>query len=151
MKKTILPLLVVALAALCSQSSMAQIREIPVGVKDAFTQQYSKSDSVTYDDKFVYVLVHFKQQDSTRTARYTAKGIWQWTETEVSFTSIPEDVQDGFNKSKYLGWQVDHSFLVDLPGKLVRYKLQVEKNTVQKRNLFFNKRGRLISDNITMF
>jgi hypothetical protein len=132
-------------------AASAQIREIPVPVKDAFTQQYPGAQKVNYEDKLVYVLVHFNQQDSTSTARYTSKGIWQWTETAIPFTTLPAQVQDGFNKSKYLGWQVDHSYLVDLPGKLTRYKLQVEKSTVQKRNLYFNSRGRLLSDNITMY
>jgi len=151
MNKSILFLLTLFTAVLAGVNAKAQIREVPPAVKDAFTQQYSQADSVNYDDKFVYVLVHFQRQDSVSTARYTSKGIWQWTETEIPFTSLPENIQDGFNKSKYLGWQVDHSFLVNLPGNLTRYKLQVEKNTVQKRNLFFNTRGRMLSDNITMY
>lgn len=151
MKKRILLFLLPLAAVLASVTANAQIREIPAQVKDAFTQQYSSADSVHYEDKLVYVLVHFQRQDSVSTARYTSKGIWQWTETEIPFTSLPENIQDGFNKSKYLGWQVDHSFLVNMPGNLIRYKLQVEKNTVQKRNLFFNNRGRMLSDNITMY
>lgn len=143
--------MVVVAAVLSFGSARAQIREIPAAVQDAFTQQYSSAQKVTYDDKFVYVLVHFNLQDSVSTARYTTKGIWQWTETAIPFTSLPEEIQDGYNKSKYVGWQVDHAFLVNLPGKITRYKLQVEKNTVQKRNLFFNKRGRMLSDNITMY
>lgn len=133
------------------QQSNAQIREIPSAVQDAFHTQYADADSVKYDDKLVYVLVRFHQKDSASTARYTSKGIWQWTETAMAFTSLPEQIQDGFNKSKYAGWQVDHIFLVDLPGKVIQYKLQVQKSAVQKRNLLFNKRGRLISDNITMY
>lgn len=151
MKQAILFFVALAGMAAVSSQSQAQIRELPAGVTDAFTQQYPDAQQVNYEDKLVYVLVHFNQQDSASTARYTSKGVWQWTETAVVFTSLPREVQEGFNKSKYLGWQVDHSFVVDMPGKVTRYKLQVEKSTVQKRNLFFNKRGRLISDNITMY
>lgn len=133
------------------QDSTAQIREIPPAVEDAFNTQYPGADSVKYDDKLVYVQVRFMKEDSVSTARYTSKGIWQWTETPMPFTSLPENIQDGFNKSKYAGWQVDHVFLVDLPGKVTQYKLQVQKSAVQKRNLIFNKRGRLMSDNITMY
>jgi hypothetical protein len=151
MKQAILFFVALAGMVAVSGQSQAQIRELPAGVTDAFTQQYPDAQQVNYEDKLVYVLVHFNQQDSASTARYTSKGVWQWTETVVDFTSLPREVQEGFNKSKYLGWQVDHSFVVDMPGKVTRYKLQVEKSTVQKRNLFFNKRGRLISDNITMY
>jgi hypothetical protein len=151
MRKTGL-LIVMALTGLVAfQAASAQIREIPPMVQDAFTRQYPDVQKVNYEDKLVYVLVHFNKGDSTSTARYTSKGIWQWTETAIPFTSLPEQVQDGFNKSKYLGWQVDHAYLVDLPGELTRYKLQIERSTVQKRNLYFNRRGRLLSDNITMY
>lgn len=151
MSKNIFFPLALSAAILTTINAEAQIRDIPPTVTDAFTQQYSEGDSVKYEDKLVYVLVHFQRHDSVSTARYTSKGIWQWTETEIPFTSLPENIQDGFNKSKYIGWQVDHTFLVNLPGRLTRYKLQVEKNTVQKRNLYFNSRGRLLSDNVTMY
>lgn len=151
MKKVIPFLLVLTGIVAVGTQAPAQIREVPAGVTDAFNQQYPDAQQVNFEDKLVYVLVHFNQQDSASTARYTSKGVWQWTETAVTFTSLPREVQEGFNKSKYLGWQVDHSFVVDMPGHVTRYKLQVEKSAVQKRNLFFNKRGRLISDNITMY
>lgn len=141
-----------ALTAITLAPSLrAQIREVPTAVTDAFTQQYPNAEEVTYDDKFLYVLVHFKEADSASTARYNAKGIWQWTETAIPFSSLPEAVQDGFNKSKYVGWDVDHTYLVHLPGKVLRYKLLVGKTALQKRSLQYNKRGRLISDNITMY
>lgn len=151
MKKAILFWVTLAGMLVLGGQLQAQIREVPTGVTDAFNQQYPDAQKVNYEDKLVYVLVHFNEQDSASTARYTSKGVWQWTETAVTFTSLPREVQEGFNKSKYLGWQVDHSFVVDMPGKVTRYKLQVEKSAVQKRNLFFNGRGRMISDNITMY
>lgn len=151
MRKSIMGVLLILGAAMSAHKSNAQIRELPAAVEDAFSQQYPSADSVNYEDKLVYVLVHFNQNDSMSTARYTSKGIWQWTETAVPFSSLPQEVQVGFNKSKYLGWQLDHSFLLNLPGKVVQYKLQVEKNAIQKRNLIFNQRGRLLSDNITMY
>lgn len=141
-----------AMAGFCiAQGAHAQIRDVPAAVKDAFSQQYPKADSAHYEDRLVFVLVHFNQGDSASTAKYTAKGVWQWTETAIPFSSLPHEVQDGFNKSKYLGWQVDHTYIVNMPGNIKRYKLQIEKSTIQKRNLFFSTRGRMISDNITMY
>lgn len=151
MKKIALFFLMATGGFCLAQSAKGQIKDVPELVKNAFTQQYPKAERANYENRLVFVLVHFSQGDSTSTAKYTSKGIWQWTETPVPFSSLPEPVQDGFNKSKYLGWVVDHSFLVDLPGGTSRYKLQVEKSAIQKRNLFFNNRGRMISDNITMY
>lgn len=151
MKKIAFFFLLAMVGVFMTQKAHCQIKDVPTPVKDAFTQQYPKADSANYENRLVFVLVHFYQSDSTSTAKYTSKGIWQWTETAVPFSSLPEPVQDGFNKSKYLGWVVDHSFLVNLPGGVTRYKIQVEKSAIQKRNLFFNIRGRMISDNITMY
>lgn len=151
MRKSILCLLIILGGVTAHRQVNAQIRQVPAAVEDAFTQQYPDADSVKYDDKLVYVLVRFNKNDSLSTARYTSKGLWQWTETAVPFSSLPEEIQTGFNKSKYVGWQLDHVYLVDLPGRTIQYKLQVEKSAVQKRNLVFNKRGRLVSDNITMY
>lgn len=150
--KKIAFIFVFAIACFCiSRNTNAQVRALPDAVKDAFTQQYPHADSAHYEDRLVFVLVHFYQGDSASTAKYTSKGSWQWTETAMRFSALPREVQDGFNKSKYLGWQVDHTFLVNMPGNITRYKLQIEKSTIQKRNLFFNTRGRMISDNITMY
>lgn len=151
MKKVIICLLLIAGGMTAVKQGRAQIRELPAAVKDAFSSQYPNADSVKYEDKLVYVLVHFEQNDSANTARYSSKGIWQWTDMAMPFTGLPEEVQVGFNKSKYVGWQLDHVFLVNLPGNVTQYKLQVEKSAIQKRNLIFNKRGRLVSDNITMY
>lgn len=137
--------------ALGHTSLHAQLRAIPQEVKEAFGRQYPQAEAVRYEDKLLYVNVYFKKGQSSSCARYSSKGAWQFTETGMDFSSLPASVQDGFNKSKYLDWKVDHSYLVDLPGGKHQYKLQVEKSPVAKRNLLFNERGRLLSDNLTMY
>jgi hypothetical protein len=144
-------ILFVIAGLLTSQKLQAQLREIPAAVKSAFSQQYPDAQQVNYEDKLIYVLVHFKQSDSASTAKYNSKGIWQWTETAIPLTALPQAVQQGFNKSKYADWQVDHVYTVDLPGNLLRYKLQVEESTIVKRNLYFTQNGRLLSDNLTIY
>lgn len=151
MRKIVFLLCTMVAAGLWGFRSQAQIRQLPQAVKDAFEQKYPDAKQVDYDDKIIYVLAQFKNHDSTATARFSSKGAWQWTETQMPFTGLPEAVQDGFNKSKYVDWQVDHVYLVELPGDLVQYKLQVEKSAVQKKNLYFSTRGRLLSDGITMY
>lgn len=151
LSKTVFFLLLAITGLLISQKLQAQLREIPASVKSAFSQQYPDAQQVNYEDKLIYVLVHFKQSDSASTAKYNSKGIWQWTETAMPLTSLPQAVQQGFNKSKYADWQVDHVYAVDLPGNMLRYKLQVEESAIVKRNLYFTQDGRLLSDNLTIY
>lgn len=135
----------------------AQIREIPEAVKNAFQKQYPQASQVQYDDKLIFVLVHFYPgqelpfSDSLHTAKYSSKGIWQLTDTPMPYDELPQAVKDGFEKSKYTRWQRDHTYKVFLPGRQLRYKIQVEKNILQKKNLYFEQDGRLISDNITLY
>lgn len=151
MKKMFLILFLAVSGLLLTQNVQAQLRDIPADVESAFSRQYPQAQKVTYEDKLIYVLVHFTQSDSSSTAKYSSKGIWQWTETAMPFTGLPQQVQEGFNKSKYADWQVDHVYKVDLPGNLLRYKLQVEESALVKRNLYFSQNGRLISDNLTIY
>ncbi len=137
--------------------SEAQIREVPEAVKSAFQKQYPQALQVQFDDKLIFVLVHFYPgeplpfSDSLHTAKYSSRGIWQLTDTPMPYDALPQAVKDGFEKSKYAGWQRDHTYKVFLPGKQIRYKIQVEKNVLQKKNLYFEEEGRLISDNITLY
>lgn len=139
------------LGVIVSQTGQAQLRKIPSAVKEAFNRQYPQARNVQYEDKLIFVQVYFQQSDSASTAKYNAKGIWEWTETAMPFNSLPQAVQDGFNKSKYADWQVDHIYKVDYPGNVIRYKIQVEKSAIQKRNLFYSEKGRMISDNLTLY
>ncbi|GAA4310938.1 PepSY-like domain-containing protein [Compostibacter hankyongensis] len=129
----------------------AQLRQLPEAVKDAFEQKYPQARKVQYEDRVVDVLVHFENDGAAATAKYNSRGAWQWTETTLAFEDLPAGVQDGFNKSKYASWQQDNVYRVDLPGGTLQYKLQVEKNAVQKKNLYYSTRGRLLSDKITMY
>ncbi len=134
------------------QRALAQIRQLPTAVKEAFERKYTDVKEVNYDDKIVYVQVRFTTADNKQcTARFTSKGVWQFTERDMKFEELPAPVQDGFNKSKYADWQVDHVYLVNLPDNKTQYKVQAEKTAVQKRNLYFSTKGRLQSDNITMY
>ncbi len=134
------------------QRALAQIRQLPTAVREAFEKKYSDAKDVTYDDKIVYVQAHFTTADNKQcSARFTSKGVWQFTETDMKFEELPAPVQDGFNKSKYADWQVDHVYLITLPDNKTQYKIQAEKTAVQKRNLYFSPKGRLLSDNITMY
>lgn len=134
------------------ETANAQIRQLPDAVKSAFAKKYPDVQKVTWEDKIIYVLARFTgQNDKECTAKFSSKGEWQWTETAMKFEDLPGPVQDGFNKSKYVDWQVDHVFLVDQPAAAGQYKIQAQKSPVQKRNLVFSAKGRLLSDNITMY
>ena len=130
--------------------SNAQVREVPVVVKEVFENQYPKADVQEYDDLLVKVVVKFTLDSSEMKATYSNKGVWKGTEKEISYSSVPEEVKDGFNKSKYADWEVRESTQLHLPGGSTQYRLRVKKNDLQLKYLFFNTSGRLLRTSITI-
>lgn len=128
----------------------AQVREIPEAVKETFATQYPNAENVKYEDNLVSVQVHFQMNGEKMVAAYNNKGRWKDTEKDWNFDQLPESVKDGFQKSKYADWKVVEVKMIYRPGGSDRYRIKAEKNDIQKKNVFFNKDGRLVEDSITV-
>jgi len=143
-----------ALAAIffISLTATAQIRDIPKEVRQTFERQYPMATQVEFKDQLIRIDVQFILDSNRYVAMYSNKGVWKETDKEWSFEQLPEDVQSGFEKSKYADdeWDVKETVVVYLPGGGEQYRIKVEKNELQKKYLFFNKKGRLIRDSITL-
>ena len=119
-------------------------------MKETFTNQYPQAEDVNYEDNLVSVHVIFTQNGERMVAYYSNKGKWKETEKDWTFEKSPEEVKDGFKKSKYAEWKVVDTKIIYRPGGSDRYKIKVEKNDLQKKNLYFNKAGRLTEEAITL-
>jgi hypothetical protein len=128
----------------------AQIREIPIAVEDAFTHQYPGATDVDYKDQLVKVNVHFKLNGENYIATYSNKGAWKGSEKEWTFEKLSDAIKDGFSKSKYADWNKVEVAMLYLPGGTEQYRILVKKNDLQKKYLFFNTKGRLLRESITI-
>jgi len=136
--------------ALFATSSFAQIRDIPKEVMDNFEAQYPTAEKAEFKDNLVNVQVSFILDGEAMLATYSNKGIWKNTEKEWSYDKLSDDIKTGFEKSKYAEWKVVETKIVYQPGGTERYRIKAEKNDVNKRNLYFNKSGRLTDEDITL-
>ena len=134
---------------LFSITSIAQDDKVPGQVKETFTNQYPNAQDVVYKDNLVNVMVNFTLNGDKMIANYTKKGVWKYSEKDWAFDQLPDNVKDGFHKSKFSDWDVEETRIVYRPGGMERYRVKVKKNDVQKKYLFFNKDGQLVEDNIT--
>ncbi|HUX84783.1 MAG TPA: PepSY-like domain-containing protein [Chitinophagaceae bacterium] len=152
MKKSIpIFLTLVALSAFISREAFSQIRQIPELVKQSFKAQYPNATHVAYTDKLIEVDVNFSDSGYQCKARYTSRGAWENTDREIKMAQLPQQVKDGFDKSKYASdWTVDQVYEVDIPDNLMEYELVVEKSAIEHKNLFFSVQGRLLSDNLSL-
>jgi len=130
--------------------AQGKVRDIPNDVKESFTEQYPSAQEVTYKDALVQVNVHFVLNGEKMVASYNNKGYWKGTEKDWTFDKLRPAVKDGFDKSRYTGWTVDETKILYIPSGVVQYRLRVRKNDLQKKYLFFNMKGRLLREAITI-
>jgi Putative beta-lactamase-inhibitor-like, PepSY-like len=131
-------------------TSFSQIREIPKPVRETFANQYPKAENTDFKDQLVKVDVNFELDGEKLVASYSNKGDWKGTEKEWSFEELSGEIKDGFEKSKYADWETTETKILFLPGGGEQYRLRVKKNEVQKKYLYFNKKGRLLREAITL-
>ena len=133
-----------------SNIAFSQIREIPKAVEETFANQYKGASDIDFKDQLVRVDVHFLLEGESMIASYTNKGLWKETQKEWSFDKLPEEVKSGFEKSKYAEREVDETIVVYYPGEITQYRLKVKKNDIEKKYLFFNTKGRLLRETVTL-
>ncbi len=131
-------------------SAGAQVREVPPAVIDVFDKQYPDAQNVVYKDLLASVQVHFTEGDEKFIAKYNNKGMWRETEKEWNFGHLPDEVKDGFGKSKYADWEVEETRIIYRPTNKEFYRIKVKKSDIQKKYLLFNKDGRLVEEDITL-
>lgn len=144
-------LVLTALVAICfTGMAFTQIREIPKVVEETFSNQYKGASNIDYKDQLVRVDVHFDLEGEKMIASYTNKGLWKETQKEWSFDKLPQEVKDGFEKSKYADRDVDDVIILYLPGGNEQYRLKAKKNGVEKKFVYFNPKGRLLRESVTL-
>ncbi|HUB59629.1 MAG TPA: PepSY-like domain-containing protein [Puia sp.] len=130
----------------------AQLRSLPSAVTDSFKVKYPNAAQVSWSDKLGYWQASFYLGPDAITAKFRNTGEWQSAMKRIAQTSLPAEVQDGFAKSLYADgdWRVTTVDVLYLPRDVTQYAVQVEKSSLQRRNLLFNSKGRLIKENAAL-
>lgn len=135
---------------LISGIAFSQIREIPKAVEETFANQYKGASDIDFKDQLVRVDVYFTLDGESMIASYTNKGLWKETQKEWSFVKLPDEVKNGFEKSKYADREIEDVIVLYLPGGMEQYRLKAKKNGVEKKYLYFNTKGRLLRESVTL-
>jgi hypothetical protein len=150
MKNIVTSVLLLTTLSLISVSTTAQIRKIPATVTDAFREKYPNATGVEWRDKVSAFTAVFTEDGVNYEARYNSKGNWLSTENELTREELPEAITEGFEKSKYADWNIEKVHKVQLPNDVVQYRVMVGKTDLQKKNLLYSSKGRLLKDKITL-
>jgi len=128
----------------------AQVTSIPEQAKENFFKQYPDATNIKWENDVINVNARFEQDGNKMNAEYNNKGIWKRTLKDWAYDKLPDDIKDGFYKSKYAGKQVLDVKMLYLPGYVIQYRLKVEKNNVENKFLFFNTLGRLLRTSVAI-
>jgi Putative beta-lactamase-inhibitor-like, PepSY-like len=132
------------------QEGFAQIRKIPANVTDAFKYKYRNAESVEWKDKLSHYVVSFILKGDQYEANFKNDGTWSGSQKTIGKDDLPSEVEDGLDKSKYAEWDIDSYFELIYPDEHLEYRLIVRKSDLNKRDLTFTDKGRLLKDKLTL-
>lgn len=130
--------------------AVAQLRKIPSEATEAFSEQYPNAANVEWKDRLVGYSATFTIHDTAYLANYNNNGRWENTEYKIDAADLPAEVNDGFEKSRYTDWTIQRVDKIELPDNKVQYRLLIASGDIKKRNLYFNTKGRMVKDKITL-
>ena len=130
----------------------AQIRKIPGEVTDAFKSQYPNAAGASWSDKLSNFQVDFTMNNGVYMAKYDSKGVWKTTEQTITAAALPMSVKDGFDKSIYANkdWEIKEYTIVTMPGNVLKYRILVRKNAIDKKYLYFDGMGKMVDETTTL-
>lgn len=150
-KQTLKTLLIFTFGALSFTAAAQSSEELEAKVKDDVMERYPEIEEFSLQNQLVRVVAEFDLNDTAYTMVYSSKGKWQHTIYGIAPEDVPSEVMDGFDKSKYaLDWEITAAEVYDTPAKGLQYRLTVSKNQFQKKYLYFNDKGRLLRDALTI-
>ncbi|MDB5232216.1 MAG: ribosome biosis protein [Chitinophagaceae bacterium] len=148
--KYIFSLVMAGISITSLNAQLIDIGKIPAAVMSAFKVQHPRATNMNWSGKVVHYTVNFNDGGENLTAHYKKDGAWEETYMGLPFKNLPSSIKNGFQNSKFSGWQVKEVRRIDSKDRDRVYRIQVKKNPVQKKHLFFDLNGRLLEDNITL-
>lgn len=131
--------------------SNAQIRKIPSTVTDAFKSKYPNAQKVEWKDNLTSFEASFVNSGVNTSAYFDSKGNWNETDKELSYDGLSSTIKDGYKKSKYNpDWAIKDVIEIQKPDGSTQYRLQVKKNGVQLKYLYFTTDGQLVKEALTL-
>lgn len=128
----------------------AQFRKIPAEVTDAFKSRYPHAEQVTWKDDFGSFEAEFLLNNYEMCAHFSSKGDWLRSERMIKYNELPQMVKDGFEKSRYAGWEKGSIHEISKSTEALQYRMLIKKSGAQKKYLFFDANGKLNRESLTL-
>ncbi len=147
--KKVIAFIIVSSIVFTGNDIQAQIRKIPAAVTQAFKEKFPEADNIIWKDKLTGFEASFVMNKIKYQTTFNTKGAWKQTETLVTEEDIPDEVQEGWERSKYKDWELQSVSLIETTDSK-KFMLVVQKSALQKKRLYFSFNGQLLKDPITL-
>lgn len=100
---------------------------VPQVVAAAFLAKYPTATRVEWEQKNGRYKAECYVNGFETDVCFEADGTWKYTETEMTYAALPQEVKDAFLASTYAGWRVEDVTRWEFNDKADKYILEVER------------------------
>lgn len=134
-------------ALYCSaQINRKGLGNLPPKLRESFERQHGKSSEVSWTILNRIIVVSFKEGDIYKEAFYTPEGEWKRTETPLDIEKLPAPAIAKLNSDEFKAWHKGSAYLMELPGKKIRYKVYIYSADWNELEIIFNDKGQRLTE-----
>lgn len=114
-------------------------------VVTVFNQMYPQAQKVEWENKSGYKVAEFIFDAKESEAWFDQEGRWVMTETDILFSELPREVQEGYRSSRYSDWRVDDVDKLERPDAGTIYVIEAEQGE-EEYDLYYDPDGNLLKE-----
>ncbi len=145
-------LILFALAALVSCSDDDDgITQVSQQVQNALSSKYPNATNVVWESKSGFLVADFKEPSLDNTlidceAWFSPQGKWYMTETDITYSALPEAVKTAFEASNYAEWYIEDVDMVEREATATLYIIEVEAKDSSETevDIYYTEDGTLV-------
>lgn len=138
--------ILLAFSVFFSSKSYGQFRSIPSVVTDSFHARFPDAKEVSWKSTLSDFQANFTLNGIRILVKFNSEGYLQELQSKLEMKDLPFEVKDGFNKSKYTGWELRGIMKIKQREEPVLYRFLVKKNSLQRLYLYFSTDGKLMKE-----
>ena len=143
--KTTLSLIIVFMATMIAAANTTYDKHrVPdPKIVKAFNAKYPDARHVEWETRYNYYIAEFNLGNIETEAWFTQEGVWQMTQSELSYNLLPEIIKTNFVTSEYATWKTEDVKKIERAGMETIYILEIEKGE-EEIDLYYTENGILL-------
>lgn len=126
----------------CSSSDDDSVNPNQAAV-DAFNALYPDATTPKWETKGTYYVAECRIENKDADVWFTANGVWQMTELDITYEQLPDAVKTSFEASEYASWKIDDVDELRYSDGSIQYVIEVEQGKFEY-DLFYDELGNLL-------